>query len=61
MKTNWNFSSDLKLAASAPELLEALKEAVRCLAWHEKMHGVGMDRAAVVNARAAIAKATGNE
>jgi hypothetical protein len=41
------------------ELLNALKEATRCLAWHEDKHGVGMDRVAVQNARAAIAKAEG--
>lgn len=41
------------------ELVKALKEANRCLAWHEEKHGVGMDRLAVEKARAAIAKATG--
>lgn len=40
------------------ELLAALHEATRCLAWHEEKHGVGMDRQAVANAREAIAKAT---
>jgi len=41
------------------ELVKALQEATRCLAWHEEKHGVGMDRLAVEKARAAIAKATG--
>lgn len=41
------------------ELVKALQEATRCLAWHEEKHGVGMDRLAVEQARAAIAKATG--
>lgn len=51
--------ADALLIAAAPDLLEALKEATRCLAWHEGRHGTGMDHLAVETARAAIQKATG--
>ena len=47
------------LFAAAPDLLAALVEANRCLAWHESRHGVAMDRVAVERATAAIAKAKG--
>lgn len=47
-----------RLIAAAPELLEALQEAVRCLSWHDEKHGVGMDRLAVKKALDAIKKAT---
>lgn len=60
---NWGGvrSIERRLHEVNQELLEALEEATRCLAWHEAKHGVGMDRAAVDKARAAIAKATGGE
>lgn len=57
----WCGEDDARLIVAAPDLLEALQEATRCLAWHEEKHGVGMDRLAVEKARAAIAKATGEE
>lgn len=41
------------------DLLDALEAVTRCLAWHERYHGVGMDRAALGSARDAIAKAKG--
>jgi hypothetical protein len=47
------------LLAAAPDLLTALQSTLRCLAWHEEQHGVGMDAKAIADARAAIAKATG--
>jgi hypothetical protein len=47
------------LIAAAPDLLTALQSTLRCLAWHEEQHGVGMDAKAIADARAAIAKATG--
>jgi len=47
------------LLSAAPDLLEALRATLRCLEWHEQRHGVGMDAKAVKDARAAIAKATG--
>ena len=50
---------DAALIAAAPDLLAALHEVTRCLAWHAQQHPVGMDSLAVSNARAAIAKATG--
>lgn len=55
-KDAWNGD----LIAAAPELLAALQETLRCLEWHEKQHGVGMDAKAVQDARAAITKATGD-
>jgi len=42
------------------ELLAALKQAARCLAWHEEKRGVGMDRFAVEKSFSAIAKAESN-
>jgi hypothetical protein len=47
------------LIAAAPDLLAALQSVCRCLEWHEKRHGVGMDAKALEDAREAIAKATG--
>jgi hypothetical protein len=47
------------LLSAAPDLLEALRATLRCLEWHEQRHGVGMDAKAVKDARAVIAKATG--
>lgn len=47
------------LIAAAPDLLTALQMVTNCLAWHEKEHGVGMDAAALQNARNAIFKAIG--
>ena len=52
-------SQDAAIIAAAPELLAALREATRCLAWHAEHHPAGMDCAAVEKARAALAKATG--
>lgn len=43
---------------AAPDILAALEEVTRCLAWHAQMHPVGMDCIAVAKARAAIAQAT---
>ena len=51
--------ANARLIAAAPDLLEALRATLRCLEWHEQRHGVGMDAKAVKDARAAIAKATG--
>ena len=48
--------ANARLIAAAPDLLAALKEATRCLAWHEERHGVAMDRKAVEDARAIIAR-----
>ena len=45
-----------RLQAVNADLLRALKEATRCLAWHEERHGVAMDRKAVEDARAIIAR-----
>ena len=50
--------ANARLIAAAPDLLAALEEVTRCLAWHEQQHGVGMDRAAIEAARSAIAQAT---
>ncbi len=50
--------SNARLIAAAPELLAALQEVTRCLAWHAQEHPVGMDCVAVAKARAAIARAT---
>lgn len=48
------------LIAAAPELLAALAEVTRCLAWHvDNGRGVAMDAKAVTDARAAIARAEG--
>lgn len=48
------------LIAAAPDLLAALAEVTRCLAWHvDNGRGVAMDAKAVTDARAAIAKAEG--
>jgi hypothetical protein len=47
-----------QLIAAAPDLLAALQSVCRCLEWHEKQHGVGMDAKALADAREAIAKAT---
>ena len=52
--------TDAELIAAAPELLAALQSVCRCLEWHEKQHGVGMDAKALIDARATIAKATGD-
>ena len=49
---------DARLMAESPNLLAALVETTRRLAWHEERHGVAMDRLAVEQARAAIARAT---
>jgi hypothetical protein len=48
-----------RLIAAAPDLLEALESAYRCLSWHEANHGVAMDRVVVERARLAIAAARG--
>lgn len=53
--------ADRALIAAAPELLEALKLAAHCLQWHAAQHPAGMDCKAVEDARAAIAKATGQQ
>jgi hypothetical protein len=50
--------NNARLIAAAPDLLAALEEVTRCLAWHERQHGVGMDRKAIEDARAAIVQAT---
>jgi hypothetical protein len=50
---------DAALIAAAPDLLAALQEVTRCLAWHAQEHPVGMDCVAVAKARAAITRATG--
>lgn len=52
--------ANARLIAAAPELLEALKEVTRCLAWHAEYHGTGMDGKAVAEARSVIAQATGS-
>jgi hypothetical protein len=39
------------------ELLRALREVTRCLAWHAQQHPVGMDCIAVSRARAVIDRA----
>ena len=49
------------LIAAAPDLLAALEATTRCLAWHEQQHGVAMDKKIVEDARAAIAKAKGED
>lgn len=54
-----DIKANARLIAAAPDLLEALRATLRCLEWHEQRHGVGMDAKAVKDARAAIAKATG--
>lgn len=54
-------NADLALIAAAPELLEALKLAAHCLQWHAAQHPAGMDCKAIEDARAAIAKATGQQ
>lgn len=59
MHRSGEVKANARLIAAAPELMEALQEATRCLAWHEEKHGVGMDAKAVQAARAAIAKAGG--
>ncbi len=51
--------ANARLIAAAPDLLEALRATLRCLEWHEQRHGVGMDAKAVKDARAVIAKTTG--
>lgn len=51
--------ANARLIAAAPELLEALKHAARCLAWHNEKHGCGMDQWTVDKARAAINEAQG--
>ena len=56
---NEDNGANARLIAAAPDLLDALKEATRCLAWHAKHHPAGMDCKVVEDARAAIAKAEG--
>lgn len=51
--------ANARLIASAPELLAALKEARRCLAYHVGKDQFSADIAAVEQAEAAIAKAEG--
>lgn len=51
--------ANARLVAAAPELLAALREVTRCLGWHAQQHPVGKNCIAVSQARAAIAKATG--
>jgi 2-oxo-4-hydroxy-4-carboxy--5-ureidoimidazoline (OHCU) decarboxylase len=55
--------ANARLIAAAPELLEALISATRCLAWHveEQGRGVAMDGVTLERARAAIAKARGGD
>ena len=53
--------ADRTLIAAAPELLDALKMAAHCLQWHAAQHPAGMDCKALEDARAAIAKATGQQ
>ena len=53
--------ADRVLIAAAPELLEALKLAAHCLQWHAAQHPAGMDCKALEDARAAIAKAKGQQ
>jgi hypothetical protein len=53
-------AADARLIAAAPELLEALRGVLDSLAWHADRHGnVGMDAQRRLDARAVIAKATG--
>jgi hypothetical protein len=54
--------ANARLIAAAPELLEALISATRCLAWHVEEHGRSgaMDGVTLERARAAIAKAKGD-
>jgi hypothetical protein len=55
--------ANARLIAAAPDLLEALISATRCLAWHVDEHGRSheMDEVAMERARAAIAKAKGGD
>jgi len=46
-----------RLRAVNAELLMTLHETARCLEWHASRHGVGMDKKACTDARAAIANA----
>lgn len=50
------------LRDAAPDLLEALRGVLASLEWHTQRNGnVGMDASRMLDARAAIAKATGTE
>ncbi len=52
-------TDDARLIAAAPDLLAALREMLCQFADHEQYDEDGYDTAAINNARAAIARATG--
>lgn len=54
-------TANARLIAAAPELLQALKDALYCLETVAKNEGFDIEVGVVPQARAAIAKATGRE